>query len=118
MIRLGIVGFGARSNGNRTRLQDLSAEVQLVGVVDPNEGRVRELRLLPHEQDQVVFYSDLGEMLRKASLDALMIGSLDHQHCPQALEAAQYDVPLFLEKPVAVSMEQNLAVEQAFESSR
>ena len=118
MTRLGIVGFGARSNGNRTRLQDLSPEVQLVGVVDPHEARVRELRLLPHEQDQVTFYADLGEMLREASLDALMIGSLDHQHAPQALEAAQYDVPLFLEKPVAVSMEQTFALERAFGNSR
>ena len=118
MIRLGIVGFGLRSNGNRTRLQDLDPEVQVVGVVDPDEAGVREHRLRPEEQDQVVFYPDLTEMINKASLDGLMIGSLDYQHAGQAIEAAKYDIPLFLEKPVAVSMEQNIAVEEAFENSR
>jgi len=118
MIRLGIVGFGARSNGNRTRFQDIAPEVELVGVVDPNEARVRELRLRPEEQDRVTFYASLGEMVRQAKLDCLMIGSLDYLHAEQAIEAAKYDLPLFLEKPVAVSMEQNLAVERAFENSR
>ncbi len=118
MIRLGIVGFGLRSNGNRTRLQDLDPEVQIVGVVDPDEAGVRQQRLRPEEQAQVVFYPDLAEMIRKASLDALMIGSLDNQHADQSLEAAKHDIPLFLEKPVAVTMEQNIAVERAFENSR
>ncbi len=118
MIRLGIVGFGLRSNGNRTRLQDIGPEVQLVGVVDPNEEKVRKNQLRPEEQEQVVFYPDMAEMIKKAKLDCLMIGSLDYQHAPQAIEAAKYDIPLFLEKPVAVTMEQNLAVEKAFENSR
>ncbi len=117
MIRLGIVGFGLRSNGNRTRMQDLDPEVQIVGVVDPDEAGVRE-RLRPEERAQAVFYPDLAEMIKKASLDAIMIGSHDNQHADQSIEAAKHAIPLFLEKPVAVSMEQNIAVERAFENSR
>ena len=34
------------------------------------------------------------------------------------MQAARYDLPLFLEKPVAISMEQAIALERAFENAR
>jgi predicted dehydrogenase len=56
-------------------------------------------------------------MMGACSLDGLMIGTRCNLHAPYAVEAARYDVPLFLEKPVAVSMDQAIALERAYESS-
>ena len=66
----------------------------------------------------MVCYESLREMLLKSKLDALAIGTPCHLHGPLAIEAAHYDLPLFLEKPVANSMAQATALESAFESAK
>ena len=57
-------------------------------------------------------------MVRRARPDALFVGTRCNLHAPLAIAAARYDLPLFLEKPVATSMAQALALERAFEKSR
>ncbi len=122
-IRLGVVGYGSRINGvvQHPMAQALPAsiqpEIRVVGIVDPDEGSVRSL-LSEADQKAAVFYPSLDEMVRGAKLDGLMIGTRCNLHAPFAVEAAQYDIPLYLEKPIAVSLDQALAVEAAFESSR
>jgi predicted dehydrogenase len=66
----------------------------------------------------VVFYDGLDEMVRGARPDALVIGTRCALHTPYAIQAAAYDLPLFLEKPVAINLEQAEALERAFEGSR
>jgi len=117
-MRLGVVGHGNRiSHVIRHPIRQVAPEVRVVGIVDPDERGARE-RLPEQDREHVAFYETLDEMVRKAKLDALMIGTRCHLHAPYAIQAAQYDLPLFLEKPVANSMEQAAALENAFERSR
>jgi len=88
-----------------------------VSIVDQNEAAARE-RLDDHDKSEVTFYKSLTEMIRKAKPDGLIIGTRCNTHATLAIEAAKYDIPLFLEKPVAISMSQALALEKAFEKSR
>lgn len=118
MIRLGVVGYGNRIHGVIDHvMRHIDPDVRVVGVVDPDETGVRE-RLAECDKQDVVFYDTLDEMVRKASVDGLAIGTRCNLHAPYAIEFAAYDLPLFLEKPVAISMEQAIALEQAFENSR
>ncbi len=118
MIRLGVIGFGGRvSSVINTTLREVEPDVRVVGIVDPDEVGAGA-RLAECDRNDVIFYSTLDEMVRKARLDALVIGTRCHLHTPYAIEAARYDLPLFLEKPVATSMEQAIALESAFEQSR
>jgi predicted dehydrogenase len=118
MIRLGVIGHGERiSHVIKRPLREVEPEARVVGIVDPDEEGARS-RLAEQDQDDTVFYANLEEMVRGAKLDALMIGTRCHLHSPYAVEAAKYDLPLFLEKPVATSMAQAVALERAFESSR
>ena len=55
---------------------------------------------------------------RKARPDALLIGTMCNLHAPLAVEASRLGLPLFLEKPVATSMAQALALEKAFARTR
>jgi len=118
MIRLGVIGFGGRMSGVvNSVMKQVNPSVRVVGIVDPNEEAVRG-RLAEEDRADAVFYPTLDEMVKKGKLDALTIGTRCHQHAPYAIEAAKYDLPLYLEKPVATSMEQATALEAAFEGSR
>ena len=118
MIRLGVVGYGNRIHGVIDHvMRHVDPDIRVVGVVDCDETGVRE-RLAGCDKQDVVFYDTLDEMVRKASLDGLAIGTRCNLHAPFAIESAAYDLPLFLEKPVAISMEQAVALEHAFENSR
>ena len=118
MIRLGVVGHGNRiSSVIKSCLREVKPDIRVVGIVDPDQEGARS-RLAECDQKDAVFYEDLKEMLSKAKLNALAIGTRCNLHAPYAIEAAKYDLPLYLEKPVAISMEQAVALERAFEKSR
>ncbi len=123
MIRLGVVGHGGRISGvinnclRQAGPETLREEIRVVGIVDPNEEGARK-RLAEQDRETAVFYPDLAAMMRHAQLDGLLIGTRCHLHTPYAIEAAAYDVPLYLEKPVAVTMEQAEALEKAYEKAR
>lgn len=117
MIRLGVVGYGGRIHGViKGCLRAVDPDVRVVGIVDPDEKRVRG-RLEECDKD-AVFYKSLDTMVRKANLDALAVGTRCNLHAPYGIQAAKYDLPLYLEKPVAVSMKQATALEKAFRKSR
>ncbi len=117
-MRLGVVGHGNRiSNMIRHAIRPVWPEARVAGIVDPDEEGARS-RLDECDRDAVVFYPTLEEMVKKANLDALLIGTRCNLHTPYAIEAAKYDLPLFLEKPVATSMDQAVALEKAFENAR
>ena len=118
MIRLGVVGYGQRINAViREAFRVADPAVRVVGIVDPDEAGARS-RLDAVDQADVVFYKTLPDMLRRAKLDALAIGTRCNLHAPYAIQAARYAVPLFLEKPVAISMTQAVALEKAFQKSQ
>lgn len=118
MIKLGVIGCGNRiySLINRV-IRPLAPDLRVVGVVDPNEKGVRE-RLDECERNQVVFHKNLSDLLRVSKPDALAIGTRCPLHAPYAIQVARYRIPLFLEKPVAVTMDQAMRLERAFERSR
>ncbi|HEY3415832.1 MAG TPA: Gfo/Idh/MocA family oxidoreductase [Armatimonadota bacterium] len=118
MVKLGVVGHGARISWVIKRvLRDLEPEVRVTAIVDPDEAGART-RLDECDKEGVVFYSSVDEMVRKGNLDALAIGTRCHQHTPYAIEAAKYDLPLYLEKPVAINMEQATELEEAYVNAR
>jgi predicted dehydrogenase len=118
MVRLGVIGHGGRVSGVINNvMREVEPDLKVVGIVDPNEEGARS-RLSEGDRADVVFYESVDEMVRRANPDALVIGTRCGLHTPFAIEAAEYDLPLFLEKPVATSMEQAIALERAFENSR
>ncbi|HHX42025.1 MAG TPA: Gfo/Idh/MocA family oxidoreductase [Armatimonadetes bacterium] len=118
MLKLGVIGYGKRISGViQHELRRLEPDARVVAVVDPDEAGARS-RLAECDQSDVVFYDTVEEMVRKAKLDAVLVGTRCNLHAPYGIEMARYDLPLFLEKPVAISMEQAVGLERAFENSR
>lgn len=123
MIRLGVVGYGGRGGSivsgclRKVDPESMRQEIRVVGIVDPDESGARS-RLEECDHQDVVFYKTLDAMVRKAKLDGLMIATQCNRHTPYAIKAARYDIPLYLEKPVAMTMAQAVALEKAFAKSR
>lgn len=122
-IRLGVVGHGGRISGlikGRLREADpeaIRSEIRVVGIVDPDVENARA-RLDECDRDDVVFYPTLKKMVSQARLDGVLIGTRCNLHTRYALEALKYDIPLFLEKPVSVTMAQAKALEMASEKTK
>lgn len=118
MIRLGVAGHGSRISGViKQHLRDVDPDVRVVAIVDPDEAGARS-RLAECDRQEVKFYRNLPAMVRRAKLDALAVGTRCHLHSHYAVQAAKYDLPLYLEKPVAISMKQAVRLERAFASSK
>lgn len=116
-MRLGVVGFGRRmSSLVNHSMRAVEPDLRVTGIVDPDEQGARE-RLAEIDRTDIRFYETLDEMVRQGKLDALAIGTRCDLHTPYATQAAQHDLPLFLEKPVSNSMDQAIALETAFEKS-
>jgi predicted dehydrogenase len=98
-------------------MRQVEPDIRVVGIVDPDEAGARS-RLAECDRADVVFYPDVDELVTGAKPDALLIGTRCHLHTPYAIQAARYDLPLFLEKPVSNSMEQALQLEAAYERTK
>lgn len=90
--------------------------ITITGMIDPDEAQVRK-RLVPEDGDPE-FFDSVDAMYRSGTVDAVAIGTRCNLHTPYAVECARYDLPIFLEKPVAISMEQALELEQAYSGSQ
>ena len=116
-IRLGVVGCGSRANKMIQRLRAEAPDLRVTAVVDPDEPSARA-RLGEPDGKEAVFFPTLPELVKKGKPDALLIGTMCNLHAPFAIQAAKFDLPLFLEKPVATSLKQACALEAAFRKSR
>jgi predicted dehydrogenase len=117
-MRLGVVGHGSRiSSLIKDSLRKVAPDIQVSGIVDSNEAYARS-KLAECDQKDVKFYDSIDELMSKCRPDALLIGTRCNTHTPYAIEASKYDIPLFLEKPVAINMKQAIALERAFLKSK
>jgi predicted dehydrogenase len=113
MKRLGIIGYGGRIRSMLGTLDTFDADVKVVAVVDPAEAQLRER--FPEKLKDVMFYDDVSTMLDTANIDGVMIGTYCALHTPYAIEVLKRNLPLFLEKPVAIDETQ---VQQLYDAWR
>src|SRR5919202_182680 len=102
MIRLGVVGYGRRIR-------------HMLRVIDPRAEELR--RECGDELSGATFYDDVAAMCDAGQVDGVLIGTRCSLHTPYAIEALERNLPLFLEKPVAISFEQLAALHAAAERS-
>lgn len=112
-IRLGMIGFGTRAHAVLRAMRALAPSLEIVGIVDPAVDKVKEK--LADQDRNAPFFADLSGLMHNGKPDALLIGTRCHLHTPYAIEAAKYRIPIYLEKPVAINLEQALQLEDAFE---
>jgi predicted dehydrogenase len=120
---MAVIGLGGRAASMLEMIRQVEPAVQVTGLVDPAadgaRGRLRD-RQVPDEH--LTVYDTIEAMLEDAGrYDGVLIGTRCHLHTPMAVAVAQVlargraDLPLFLEKPVAIDEAQLAELAAAWE---
>lgn len=104
MKRLAVIGYGGRMRHVLHEIEKFNAGTEVVAVIDPAEEQLRQQ--FPDKLAGVTFYDDADTMLDQAAPDGVLIGTRCNLHTPYAVKVLQRNLPLFLEKPVAIDFDQ------------
>jgi predicted dehydrogenase len=98
------------------RMHRADPEVRVVAVADPNPaGAMSMLKKEGAPADDAIFFPSTEALLAEADhLDGVFLGARCNLHTPLALKVAPKRIPLFLEKPVGISMEHLRVLGEAY----
>jgi len=122
-IRVGFIGTGGRGFGAHvTRMTDHQVNgepVELVAVCDVfNENRDKAATHIKKKTgNEVQTYEDYRDMFAKANLDAVCIGTPDHWHAKQAIDALNHGLHVYCEKPMTKTVEEAIDVMRTWKKS-
>jgi len=112
-INLGHIGVGGR--GRALLAGSLGCKnAQVVAIADAYQDR----RDACAAQCQGKAYADFRELLARTDIDAVVIATPDHWHVPIAIAAAKAGKDVYLEKPLGLSIEQNLLCRKVFQETK
>jgi len=98
-LSYGLIGAGGRGRYLQQNFNKLGA--QCVAVADVFEPNLQAgLKAAPDAQG----YVDYHDLLAQTSLDAVVVATPDHQHCPMLLAALDAKKDVYLEKPMSHSL--------------
>jgi predicted dehydrogenase len=108
-LAYGVIGTGSRARWLNSAFQKLGAQcVALCDVYEPHLRQAQEQS--PRDATPYVDYHDL---LARKDLDFVVIGTPDHQHCPNLLAGLEARKDVYLEKPMSHSLEQSRQMVEA-----
>jgi len=118
MIRLGVIGCGSRARGLLGLMDQLGQEAKVTAIADPRKDALpSELADRPWLADDVRYFADADEMLDGVSLDGVLVATRCSRHAAMGCTVLQRNLPLFLEKPVATTIEDWRMLEAAGQKS-
>jgi predicted dehydrogenase len=114
VTRLAVIGFGHRAAAMIASMQTVDPGVSIRAVADPDgESARRRLAMVGNAGARI--YPSADAMLKDpADYDGVVIGTRCHLHTRMAIKVASVGLPLFLEKPVAINLEELVALREAF----
>jgi predicted dehydrogenase len=122
-LRIGFIGPGGRGfRAHVVRLSKLQKEgqpIELVAVCDVySVHRDRAAKYIEKQTGSTVEkYVDYRDMLAKANLDAVAIGTPDHWHAKQTIDALDAGLHVYCEKPMTKTAEEAMEVMNAWKKS-
>ena len=117
-LQFGVIGCNGMGWSNtRSLLQN--EEVDFIGICDVDKN-VIERRMADYaklRQNKPTTYTDYRKLLANKEIDAVVIGTPDHWHCKIMVDAVKAGKHVYVEKPIANTIEEcNLMVEAAKQS--
>jgi myo-inositol 2-dehydrogenase / D-chiro-inositol 1-dehydrogenase len=101
-IKLGLVGFGQIAETAHLRTLKTLAGVEVVALAESDPQR---RQVASGQAPQAALFEDYESMLHSTALDAVIICLPTALHAPASLAAFEHGLHVYLEKPMAVSME-------------
>jgi glucose-fructose oxidoreductase len=108
-VTLGHIGVGVRGSELLRRFQDCKG-VQSVAVADTYQDRRDAYARMIRGQAT----DDFRELLARRDIDAVIIATPDHWHVPIAIAAARAKKDVYVEKPLGLTIEQDIACRKVF----
>lgn len=102
-VQVALIACGNRSG--YARMYKSYEKSVVVAVCDPIQSRRLKRK---QEFDHCDDYSDFREVLARKDVDAVHISTADHWHVPISLMAARAGKDMYTEKPLGISIEQDL----------
>lgn len=116
MKRIGVVGFGRRLQHMVKVVQRNDPDAVVTAIVDPDSDARRAE--FPDVLGSAASFSTVERMLEAGNLHGIMVGTRCVLHTPVAVEVLASNIPLFLEKPVAIDWDQFHRLSEAFSASK
>ncbi len=105
--KIGLMGFGEIGRAHAAALAEV-AEAELVAIADPSEAAVKAAK-----ESGVKAFADYRDLLADPDIEAVVIATPDHLHAEPAIAAARAGKHILLEKPIAPTLEEGLAIKAA-----
>lgn len=111
--KVGVIGFGLRAECVVHNFKRFQMQAEVVAICDPNKEVVlKRLKTLEIDEETITFYEDYHKMMKEESLDGVMVATNCATHTEITRDIAQYKIPIFVEKPVAITKEQVVELEK------
>src|SRR5690606_19461531 len=106
-INIGVIGCNGMGWSNVASLLKMN-DVDLVAICDVDDNvvqkRVDDYKKLRNNKPKT--YKDYRELLNDRDVDAVVIGTPDHWHCRMMVDAVNAGKHVYVEKPIANSIEE------------
>jgi predicted dehydrogenase len=106
-INIGVIGCNGMGWSNVNSLLKMN-DVDLVAICDVDDNvvqrRVNDYKKLRNNKPKT--YKDYRELLNNKDIDAVVIGTPDHWHCRIMVDAVNAGKHVYVEKPIANSIEE------------
>jgi len=111
-VTMGTIGTGGRGKQVMRSLMGRPG-CAMLAVCDVDGKRLNEARGIVNAQygnQDCAAYGDYRDLLARADIDAVLIASPDQWHVLQSIEAAWAGKDIYLEKPLGLSVQENIAL--------
>jgi predicted dehydrogenase len=106
-LNIGVIGVNGMGWSNMTSAVKIPG-INLVAICDIDstviEKRMKELEKLKIDASKVKVYADYRKLLEQKDIDIVIVGTPDHWHALQMIEACQAGKDVYVEKPVGNSI--------------
>lgn len=113
-IGFGVIGCGGRVGHLVRGMLNTNDRVEMVSVCDPSEASIDRAKTL---NPDVKVFDDYTQLVADPAIKWVFVGSWNAQHREHAIAALQAGKHVFCEKPLATTLEDCLAMRDAWQAS-
>ena len=114
-VTMGAIGVGGQGKPVMRSLMG-QAGCRMLAVCDVDAKRLNEARDIVNTQygnEDCATYGNFRELLAREGIDAVLIATPDQWHVLQSIEAARAGKDIYLEKPLGLSVQEDIALRRA-----
>lgn len=110
--RIGVIGTGARASAFAPQLHEAAGRAELFGLCDVDHDRL-DAFIEKHKLAGVRKFTDFHAMLAEKDMDAVVVTAPEFVHREICVAAMKAGKPIYLEKPIAHTLEDAYAMLEA-----